>query len=198
MADKKPNLNDVLGTDNNIKNDEELADNEFIDNEAHSEDDDDYEDEELLADEEHLKSKRNKKSAFAAAVKKSKVKLSSGEDIDHFMKNKTKVFSFINAYRKQDELWDATRPPRLVNRCKKKREECCKSICDELSRDYHIHLTTADVEKCIKFMRVRYIRDVRIRYNYIQNKDKEYKPLWFYDSLEFLKPTLDFIREVSF
>lgn len=128
-------------------------------------------------------------------AKKSKVKMDDGLDIDEFMQNKIKVTLFITSYQKQDELWDSTRPPKLVNRCRKKREECLKTICDALEQ-MHIQMTTKDVEKCIKYMRVRYIREVRIRMNYIKNKDKEYKPLWFYDQLEFLKPTLSFIQEV--
>lgn len=128
-------------------------------------------------------------------IKKSKVKMDDGLDIDEFMQNKMKVIVFITSYQKQDELWDSTRPPKLVNRCRKKRDECLKTICDELEK-MQIQMTTKDVEKCIKYMRVRYIREVRIRMNYIKNKDKDYKPLWFYDQLEFLKPTLTFIQEV--
>ncbi|XP_058983733.1 zinc finger protein 615-like isoform X1 [Musca domestica] len=129
-------------------------------------------------------------------AKKSKVKLDDGLDIDEFMNNKESVIAFITAYQKQDELWDATRPPKLVNRCRKKRDECLKQICQELEQ-VNVPMTIRDAEKCIKYMRVRYIRDVRIRMNYTKNKDKDYKPLWFYDNLEFLKPTLSFIQELQ-
>lgn len=129
-------------------------------------------------------------------VKKTNIKMDFDRDIDEFMQNKEKVLQFIASYQKQDELWDATRPPKLVNRCRKKREECLKSICKEME-NVCIQMTTKDAEKCIKYMRVRYIREVRIRTNCIKNKEKDFKPLWFHDHLDFLKPTLRFIQEVK-
>lgn len=160
-------------------------------------DESDYEyDDEYIRDDDEEEEEEFLDEVKKPPIKKSKVKMDYGLDIDEFMKNKVKVTLFIKSYQKQPELWDATRPPKLVNRCRKKREECLKQICDELEQKGQIQMTTKDVEKCIKYMRVRYIREVRIRMNYIKNKD--YKPLWFYDQLEFLKPTLSFIQEVSF
>lgn len=160
-------------------------------NETLSDNDDDDDSEEFISGSEDETTQK------LFTVKKSTIKLDDGEDIDSFMQNKTKVHAFIKAYQKQDELWDTTRPPRLVNRCKKKRLQCCEMICKELAEN-QILLTTGDVEKCIKYIRVRYIRDVRIRYKQKQNKDKDYKPLWFYEALEFLRPTFRFVKEVGF
>ncbi|XP_073828455.1 uncharacterized protein [Musca autumnalis] len=159
----------------------DIEDDDFLD-------DEDYDLEDIKADDDdELK---------PSPAKKSKVKLDDGLDIDEFMNNRESVIAFIVAYQKQDELWDATRPPKLVNRCRKKRDECLKQICQEL-KQVNVPMTIRDAEKCIKYMRVRYIRDVRIRMNYTKNKDKDYKPLWFYDHLEFLKPTLGFIQELQ-
>lgn len=168
--------------------DEDDDDEDFV---MHD-DDEDYDDEKEFLDD----IKGDDDDVKPSPAKKSKVKLDDGLDIDEFMNNRENVLAFIAAYQKEDELWDATRPPKLVNRCRKKRDECLKKICQEL-KEANVPMTIRDAEKCIKYMRVRYIRDVRIRMNYIKNKDKDYKPLWFYDHLEFLKPTLSFIQEVG-
>ncbi|XP_075155483.1 uncharacterized protein LOC142228844 [Haematobia irritans] len=186
-----------------IKDDISYNNNAIVDYDDEEEDDDDdadfliRDDTDDIYDKEFLGEIRDDDDGSKPSpAKKSKVKLDVGLDIDEFMNNKLGVLAFIAAYQKQDELWDSTRPPKLVNRCRKKRDECLKHICQEI-QELNIPMTIRDAEKCIKYMRVRYIRDVRIRMQYIKNKDKDYKPLWFYDHLEFLKPTLSFIQELQ-
>lgn len=187
----KRDVNKGIYTDNYYDDDYEDDDDIMRDEDYDDEEDaDDDEDKEFLDE-----IKDGDDDVKPSPAKKSKVKLDDGLDIDEFMKNRVNVLLFIESYQKQDELWDATRPPKLVNRCRKKRDECLKQICQEL-QEMNVPMTIRDAEKCIKYMRVRYIRDVRIRLKYIKNKDKDYKPLWFHDHLEFLKPTLSFIQEV--
>ncbi|KAL9878833.1 uncharacterized protein ACN2A1_011123 [Glossina fuscipes fuscipes] len=116
-------------------------------------------------------------------------------DIDKFMEKRQNVLILLAAYEQQDELWDSTRPPKLVNRCRKKRERALTKIADELKEKVGLVVNIQDVDRIIKYLRVRYIREVRIRLQFI-NKD-DYKPLWFYEKMEFLKPTLPFIQEME-
>ncbi|XP_065365594.1 zinc finger protein 782-like [Calliphora vicina] len=104
-------------------------------------------------------------------------------NLKRFTKNREFIKAVINAYKKQNILWDIAHKNK--KRSSPEKQTALKIILNEINEKFDISATLQQIERIIKRLKLRFIHHSRLR-----DKGESYKPLWFYDLLTFLEPHL--------
>lgn len=142
---------------------------DFSGDENFSASDDEYDPEDINADEEK-------------PTKRSRNKITIPED-------KELVPVLLEAYKNMPQLWDLSHPEKCTSQ--RKKEECFKTIAENLNSQLKQKLTSEIVKKKINNLRRDYEKEIERKLHGEESNDNENTELWYMEQMEFLRGTVE-------